>query len=399
MAAEGAEEERLMVLRMLEAGKITAAEAAELLKALGHAGRPAPPHWPPGEAWEMHRGGFHRPRLGRGIKALVREVVDFLPFDVGPLVGPFEGRSYRFQEAVEGAFAPGAGTIRLDVKGGRALVLRAWDQPGFKVLLNRRAFGEDEEDARRNAAELGGVRYGKDFLEIDAGRSLWGRMAVEAWLPASFTYDAQVRSRNGRVEVEGLSFGRLEAGTHNGRVRLDGCRACSADAFATNGSIWARVSAERFSAMAGNGSVMLEPGTDRSGEYRVRSHNGSIEVLLRPGPGVGYRVEAQTSLGRVRCEDLPDLEVERQRTGVVGDWLLCRTHGFDQQPVKVSVSAMSSRGRVRLGCAGAGPGPGSWQAGPQGEPPAQPPSGPSAGQGGAGPEAPPPEQPGAGGEA
>lgn len=346
--------ERQMILKMLEAGKITAAEAAELLKALAGGERrghgihvhDAPRHGVRGPDWHE----FHGPRhVGRAMRGFFRDIADTVRAEVEGLPHWWPGNYHEFEDEVRGDFGAGTAEARVSVyTANGSVVVRDWEEPGWKVRLTKRVRAGDRAAAEARAKSMGRVTGGNGALEVEGERGWTGlaSMAVEVFLPRGRQYQARVRTANGGVSVGALDFSVMEARTANGRIKLDGATGDILDLETCNGGVEARCGARRLDATTRNGSLGLEVMPGRPGDYRLRSLNGAIVARLPAGPDVAYDVEGETMLGHVDV-NLPDVETARDERGVVRRHVRAHSRGGDAAN-KFVVRAHTNSGSVEF---------------------------------------------------
>ncbi|MDQ7794230.1 MAG: DUF4097 family beta strand repeat-containing protein [bacterium] len=324
------EEERLLILKMLEEGKITAEEAAQLFAALGE---------DPGRG---DAGGRPWPRLGYHFRWRLEDMV-------GRLARPPGGELFSLEEVVTGRFDPGLRPrLRLLTANGRIAVMAA-DGPEYRVAITKEIRAASREEAEAQAADL--VRVARDgrTLAVDAGHSRRRRrwhgatVSIEARLPREAVYAATFLSANGQVEVDGLEFSELRAATVNGTVRLEGVEADGISCRTANGSIHVAGLAANLRAGTVNGSLEVHP-RPRGPEARVRLHTVNGPIRLSLPDGAHCELEASTVAGRIHLEG-PVLETVAQERGLVGRKLKVRSKGGG--PL-LEIRAVTVSGSIRV---------------------------------------------------
>jgi len=355
--------ERQMVLKMLEEGKITAAEAADLLKALGggagEGGRGDKERGDEGRDARRERRRHHdrvrgdwpgpTPHPGHALRGFFRDFADSVRVEMEGFPLWWPGNSFEFQDEVQGEFGAGLGEARVTVNAANGPVtLRDWDGPGWKVHLVKRVRGADRAAAEERAKALGHVASSDGSLEVEGDRGWTGMasLAVELLLPRQVVYQARLRTANGGIEITGLKFGSVEAETANGRIRLDRVTGDTVTLETSNGGIGAHCGARRLEATTRNGGLNLEVLPGHPGDYRLTSLNGGITARLPAGPGVAYDVEGKTMVGHVDV-NLPDVESEREDRRLVGRHVRARSRSGAGRD-KITVSARTSSGSVEF---------------------------------------------------
>jgi hypothetical protein len=369
-------EERKMILEMLAEKKITAEQAAELLRALGTgaavpAGEdeqpggpeaPVPPEAPTPPAGPAsselgaadsveERQHGHTGHIGHAHgRSILEDFLSQLNVDWSSLPFMFGGEAYRFEEEQHGEFAPGQDRVNLDLEAanGRVEVL-GWDRPGWRVFLRKKVRAASEAQARERAVEIARLEAspsGLFFRERTAGWNNAG-VSAEVWVPRGREYDVRAHSSNGRVVVEDLNCGQLVAETANGKVSVRGVRARSAELSTTNGSIVFAGAARPVSCRTANGSVTFCPLSGTDGTAELHTGNGSIRIWLAEESETGYAIQAQSGFGGLTV-DLPRFEVRYEEKQFGRKSLRGETAGFASKAHKWSIGAKTTNGSVRV---------------------------------------------------
>lgn len=301
-------EERLMILKMLEQGKITAEQAVALLEAVKEREREAERET---KAWEPWKTG----EWGRKIEESVAQIVGRLQ-EAGVLVH----REYRGRfgtpemEATPSDQAPIL--IRLATRNG-SIKVTGTDENEYLLRLHGRV--RHPAGTRPGTAEGGESRDWLDSL-VEAGRSeggiqldltdpgLYG-LHIELALPRDHRYQIALASENGSVGVlgHGLRCSTVTLETQNGGASAEGLAAEYVRIATENGSIRLDgLEATRGEATTANGGVRVRVGESPSRvQWRIATSNGSIKVAIPAGsvPCIFFR--AQTRMGRVQVEAAP----------------------------------------------------------------------------------------------
>ncbi len=375
------EEERLLILQMVEEGKITSSEAAELLQALEEHARTEHEI----EEFEVEKdvqrriGSFEErmERMGEDIERAATDFAERLEHQItdkveklpgfiekllesigGGSLAAFIGPGYEFTEELAGEFDAEAGRpIEPDfsTKNGR-IELESWDQPGYKVVLVKKVKASTEEEAAELAVKMVEVKSEHNRLEIKSKEhgvgigAVQGGVRIKAYLPRKFMYSTILRSANGRITVEDLVLTRAQLNTSNGRIVCSGVTARDVEARTSNGRIILDRVIGNVVARTSNGSIRV--GTvrvEKDADYDLATSNGSVRIRPEIRDDIGYSVEASTSLGRIKT-DLPGLafdEDNRRRHGRKS--IKAHTEGFDEKPIKVRIRATTTNGSVRIG--------------------------------------------------
>ncbi|MDB4894027.1 MAG: hypothetical protein JWN15_289 [Firmicutes bacterium] len=366
-----AQEERLMILQMVADKKITASEAAELLKALD-GGRPddgvarvaaagttgpgpvAEPAavtqpQPPGPGAVLPPpadAGPHRvTNFGGGLGSFIEDVVERVTSAVAGVVEP----PHEFTSVFSGKFAASDIPLRIITGNGRVEV-RTWDQPGYQALVLVKARGNTEAEARNRARDAFTVKANEQGFELEARRMEFGDLAVHVTLnvPIDRRYRVEARTGNGHVDLEGLSLSDGRIHTGNGRVTCRGGQSDDLTIRSGNGSVEVETDSANLKAETGNGSLDITPTGARPQSLRLSSGMGSVRISSRRmGPGAGFKVEAHTGMGGVSV-GLPDLLYDRDSRTLANKHVIARTANFEQAAVPVTIVAHTGMGSVSV---------------------------------------------------
>lgn len=355
------DEERRLILKMVEEKKISADEAVELLKALEALDE--------GEAGARRPAGGGRPERLRDVAELGRELADRIAAEserwerVGEEIAervsrrvsffgfPFFGFGPRAEVVKEWSHpAPEGGVLALAVatRNGAVRVVGE-ERADVYVRLQCAAQAATQEAAEAFAQAMGHVEWRGGTLvvrdEEAEGAGVWGgrRMCVRIFVPKGVAVKGRVESRNGSLGLHGLAVaesGRLELATTNGHVELGQVTGGPVEMRTANGSVRIRGVDADLTARTTNGSVRAQldpPGRDRSVD--LRTVNGSIRVVL-PDAG-GLAVEAEARAGSVKSE-IPELGPgSRHGAGR-------RLEGQREGTPRLSLTAVTRNGSVRL---------------------------------------------------
>ncbi|MFZ5815742.1 MAG: DUF4097 family beta strand repeat-containing protein [Bacillota bacterium] len=351
------QDERLMILQMVAEKKISAAEAAELLKVLD--GKEAAPPQP----GPSHRGGSSfvpppappaRPapptspaHLGSGFSAFIEEVVERVSSALGDLT--LTGPRHEFPAEISGQFAGEQVPLRIYTGNGH-VELKGWDQPGYKAQILVKARGATEEEARRRAHEAYLVTADEQGFQLETNRRYdWTDLAVNVtlFLPKEKAYKLESRTGNGHISVEGVTLLDGTATSGNGRITMRG----GADRLylkSGNGSIEVDGDVADLEAHTGNGSIKLVPLGRRSESHQLKTGNGSITVDTgRLSRETGLYVDASTGMGSVGIART-DLVYERQDRNAGHKHVVARSQGYETAPVRVTLRARTGLGSVSV---------------------------------------------------
>lgn len=388
------------ILEMVREGRLTAAEGAELLRALP-AGADGPPAGGQdgngsGTADGDGRGRFragrpaggrftpeglgidlaHLGRIGRQVARRVEREIDQI--DRGALRdwlhdGDEEerGADDTTQDLLWSGAAPEDGRLVLDVEVDDAAVRVVPDGEGDEVRVFyregvMRGLGADALTPR---VHLDGsrlvVRQRRRGVVIRFGTM--GERLVVRVPRAVQRVEGVVHSHNGSVRVEDLELGRMEVRVANGAVRVRAEQAEEMELHSMNGRVDVAVARARLlRASSKNGAVSVEGAIRRldadsangkvvavaaapsdDAVWRLSAGNGRIEATVPQAP-VGLRGQVRSAVGRVEL-DLAREDVRwlgRQPVGAEAE--LARPAGPDAPTLTLEARASNGNIAVRV---------------------------------------------------
>ncbi len=390
--ADDVSSERMMVLRLLEQGKITAGEAADLLRALTERPDwPPRPGWagPPGwrgregpvdpeaaarrarerverfaergrrhaEFWARHadeiaaRAAEHATRAAEQVGENVSRMLSNLP-DVVERVARTGwgawGPGYRFEDEVEGDLEGEGGPAGLDLEGWNGSVALHGASGGrVRLVLRKTVHAASEDEARAIAERVTASVFGRQVTvhRADSTEAWPGGVSLEAFLPRDAVWGGVVRTGNGHLTVDGLSLRGLRLESNNGRVDLEGCSGEDVSVVTSNARIEARGLRGKIDLRTSNGAIVLglAAGNAQS-EVQAVTSNGPIDVEL--AAGVAVDVDATTSNGRIDAAGLgPEAPASRGSGRADLHW---RSPEWDVSAARARLSLRTSNGSVRF---------------------------------------------------
>jgi len=337
-------DEQLLILKMLEDGKITAEQATELLTLVGK--KTSPPADAPSpdsrrvqrdlrqeerralrqqsrtlreEERQVRRQMKHETKrwTNSAEKASLGQVSHAVQSSLLKLGLPFGGgRGFVFTKELEGEFAGERAEVGVQNTNGQILIRPSQDNKWhLRLTVKVRA---DEPNAARSLAEsLVTVKYADNLLAVESKR-LFGQNAVvdvDLQLPKASRLRLQSSCTNGTISLSGISGDRLLLSTVNGKINAEGFGAENIEAHSVNGGIWLLGVARKVKCRAANGRIHVQTTSERDAELELETVNGSIEAILPEGEHLGYRVDAASTAGAVTV-NLPDvLRDESTRPG------------------------------------------------------------------------------------
>ena len=247
--------------------------------------------------------------------------------------------------------------------------ITTWDKPEYSIGLLIEAKGYTREEAEENLKLLetaldDRVDEGQQRLALrinyPRNTTCWYKIDIEVTVPKGCELDTDIDSKNGRIVIEGVKGGVLNAETKNGRIALRDLTAneigCSTKngrlildhvsagfikGRSSNGKIEGELESMEASLSTSNGRIDLTLPCNASGGYELRTSNGSIDLATPKTSNVGFDLDTRTSHGRINL-DLPDLEYARHRK----NRKVAMTRGFDGKAVQIAIKAVTSLGKI-----------------------------------------------------
>lgn len=376
-------EERKLILKMVEQGKITADEAAALLEALGEdegssASEPEEDTWSrlekQGEDFahkvEVAADKFSRSledRIDTGVGetlSAVGRVLSRLPFVSGE-------ESYEMTREYSGWFAQDAEEIpvAIETMNGR-LLLEGWEQDHYKIIAVQRVRAKDRDSARAKTVDLGleDGREGVQALEIRPPAASEIAFSFHLSLPKSRLFKLELLNTNGRTGVEHLwtsdvlvdatngsislrhvRGSNIHATTVNGSVQMFGVEGKKIVQRAGNGSAKLQIQAEKVEASTTNGSIRIAPtGIPAEGaSLELAATNGSVRCFVPRDMDLGTKVDAVTGVGKA-VVDLEQFEFSVQERRVGTNRVEGQSRDFDNLPRKLYIKAKAGSGTIQI---------------------------------------------------
>jgi DUF4097 and DUF4098 domain-containing protein YvlB len=372
-------EERKMILKMIEEGKITAEEGAALLEALEQKTSQRELREEPhskARNKSYHRDHYrvkkdlhdatekviHTANKGANkLLDLIGKAVDKiqtmdwdLDFDFN-----FSGGIRVTEKIILPHFAKDV--VLIGVSSGSVKV-RTWEHEDAQIFVNGViARAENELEAKAMLKEAIKQKDSDDEYAIMIEDQKGVRAALEIFLPYRQYTEMVIDSSNGSVKMDELEVEQLKIETSNGSVRLYNIYGRKLHSVTSNGKIQLKQSTvQHCQVRTSNGSVYLEgelsnvecettngsirieqEGLDAS-DISATTSNGSIRVLYRPDID-GVYGEIRTNHGQTQCALAP---VQIQEEVLQGQKWLKFNMSAEQ---KHHVHAVSKTGSIYIG--------------------------------------------------
>ncbi|MEQ1827738.1 MAG: DUF4097 family beta strand repeat-containing protein [Pirellula sp.] len=172
----------------------------------------------------------------------------------------------------------------------------------IQLVAHLKSYGNTQEEAdSRLDSLIPQIETTDGSVTIHANKSterLFSMDSVRYELKVPSSWPVRLVTSNGKITSNG-NRGPVTIKTSNGRIKVSNAIG-SIEAVTSNGAISIEDSLGKVQAKSSNGSIKLENCT-LDGDSRLRTSNGSIEVLLSPITTVS--IKASTSNGSIRFDD------------------------------------------------------------------------------------------------
>lgn len=197
----------------------------------------------------------------------------------------------------------------------------------------------------------------------------WGKMEIR--VPKHLS-NLNIITTNGKCELIDIAVDNIESNTSNGRISLTNCQSKTISAITSNGKITVAGTSAAFAdlstsngkieigncqfdkmdAKTSNGSIVLDGIYKMSsveGNYNLRTSNGKIVIELNNSETCGCMIDAGTSLGSITV-DLPQLNyfVDKKSFSMQSTAQI-KSANFDALADKIIINAHTSNSSIVIG--------------------------------------------------
>lgn len=391
-------EERMLILSMLQEGKITAEEAHDLLEALvlgqEASNEQAAEQWADVKTRLERAGDVVEERLEqarekieeriedvrvridaardkagtdpdspiegladvvvnveRGLAQFAREFPEAIARLVNLDFGALDGHTV--EQVYEGTFPEGVSEAAVSVSTRNGSVRwETWDEPGYRVIVKSKVRADDEASARTRAEEATLWEETESGFRLTAGDGRGIASSVRVLLPAGVRCHIDTKTRNGSIRARETTMKSGQFSTSNGSIRLEDVDAEDVQATTTNGSIRIAGVVETLRGTTTQGSIdvrLLEYGGDQrrmeQANWDLHTTNGSIRIRVPKGEDVGFHMDLQTVNGRLRTSvpGFTEAAPSRFRRSIVWE-----APEYEHMPRRVAVTARTVNGSISL---------------------------------------------------
>ena len=213
-------------------------------------------------------------RIEKEVKPALANLPSFLASI--PVIGEWVGYFTTISEEREGYFQDDTVKLELAINNG-SIEVEGWSEEYYRLALKLKVRGTDEEAARERAQEIVQMEEGSGRLQIISKAGPNEALHIRLSVPQDKLYQLAFSTSNGAVKTKSLKNAVGSIVTSNGRIHLE------------------NMSGERLTARTSNGPVDCD---DVSvGELMLGTSNGRIKV-----DGFAQRLEARTSNGSIEVK-------------------------------------------------------------------------------------------------
>lgn len=394
-------EEKMLILKMLQEGKITSEEAARLLEALeGNAKQSAGENtssrqrqqanfndeifkmrdrlkeWKKDFKGNYSNKDFDRlveevsekaEKVGKNLASTTFGIVDKMIDFVGSFVDTSAFNMFGSYTAEERTFETAATEgMDLDIEGvnGYILVKKHLDS---KIVIKSRVrspqdnadsilmFSENENKVALKVNKIGNISVSHEiFLPAIKFNNLRfetsnGKIYVEDSISEAF----DAITRNSHIDLMGVNSQKINLNTKNARIQLGYVIGKNIDINTNNSVIDIKhIKSENVKAVNMNGRISVENAQNFEGSpdlnMYLKTTNGGIKINMNDMENRGYKVKARTTNGSINLL-IPEMtyhNVNRQETG--GSFIEAESSGYNNYPERVYINAETLNGFVEV---------------------------------------------------
>lgn len=380
-------EEQRLILKMLEEGKITAAEAEALLNALKEPEDTAEEERHT-DLWTKieKQGEEFAEKVEQAAERFVQSLETKTELRLSDRLAklskmitrfPFVGQedTYEFTEDYHGTFAENGDILcKLSTGSGRVTV-RGWNEPGFRLRVTQRIRGKEREAALAKLYHIDLPQNGEPLDELKVEVPSFPDVSISFALdvPRTLIYQLEIATHNGSILLSDLYARTVRLSTINGSLELQGLQSEEIECHTQNGSCRAAhtktdiftgrtgvgsfrlidLQGEKVTCQTSSGSIWVEPVVRGDAEYRLETTAGSVRINLGDYREVKTSFDLRTSVGRIMIpeRDMEGAHIDRQS----GGWhMVGQSPGFETGPNRLRLNVATGSGSIRLEGAGGG---------------------------------------------
>ena len=373
-------EERLIILKMVEEGKITSEEALQLLESLN----------------KEHKQKKSQPiddKLNDTINKFSKKAEKFAE-KIGPdfisriesVSADFADAAVKFADKMVDFFGSGFSNNEAYKTVSRNFSFPINNQENTKVILKTQnltvSVGTSDMqevllDMKLNLPDE--TTYIDKFIETRTEDNIiyintefpsktWGKLNIKVPkninsfdietinskcfldnLEASHLY---CNTSNGKIEIKGCNCEKIQALTNNGKIIISNTKALHVDADTSNGNIELNNSSfNRLKSTTNNSNIYLSNFNSinlEEAKYELQTSNGKIKIGLSKDSNIAYKINASTSLGNINISELqPSYIIDRNNINMKSQAILT-SKAYQEANKKISIDATTSNSSIYI---------------------------------------------------
>ena len=395
-------EEKMMILKMLQEGKISTEDAAKLLEALERGARQTPNEntstkqqrpqqnyndeiakmrdrindWKSDFKKSYDQKDFDRmvdefstkaEKIGKNVAATTFGFVDKMVDFVSSVVDTGNFNIFGNMGVIEKNFEAEANDgMDLDLEGLNGQIFIKKHQESKIIIKSKiRSLLADAENTivysdTGNAISLKinktpnlsvsheifipSVKFNKIRIETSNGR---------IYVEDSASGEFESISKNGSIDLMGVSSDKISVSTRNAKISLNYVAGKDIDINTNNSLIDVKnIKAGMFKAATTNGRILVENVQNITdipeAVITLKTTNGDIKANINDMDNKAYKVKAQTTNGNVNLL-IPELVYHNtNRQGGCGNFVEAESSGYDNHPQKVNINAETVNGYIEI---------------------------------------------------
>lgn len=398
-------EEKMLILKMLEEGKITSDEAAKLLEALGSNSKQSTANDYTARQQQQKQPNFHEEaaklrdkvhewkkeiknnynqkdfdhmvedfsskaeKLGKNLATTTFGIVDKMVDFVGSFVDTNAFNFFGSYPTVEKTFETVAVEgMDLYVEGVNNYIV-VKKHPENKILIKSKI-----KSPAKDADTLLAFNDEGNTITLRPSKQVNFSMSVshEIFLPAVKFNTIRLQSSNGRIYVEDSLSNMFEAVTKNSHIELMGVNSEKINVSTKNAKIQVNyvigkdidintsnsiidikhIKAENVKAVTMNSRILVENVQNHENNPEInlflKTSNGGIKVNMNDMDNRGYKVKAQTTNGGINIL-IPNMTYNNiNKQGIGGSFAEAQSSGYETYPQRVQINAETNNGYIEV---------------------------------------------------
>ncbi|MCQ1531662.1 DUF4097 family beta strand repeat-containing protein [Lutispora saccharofermentans] len=239
------------------------------------------------------------------------------------------------------------------------------DKPEVSVSMKLNLFFEDADIDKYISAKY---ENGVIFISTDFPAKAWGSLEIKA---PQYIDSLEIETSNSKCRIENLkgeilhcntsnakievldsSFVKLNAKTNNSKIIVSGSKAAYAAIDTSNSNIELEDSCfDILKSNTSNGSIYLsrfDSINDGEAEYTLQTSNGKIKINLPKNNSSGYKINARTSLGNINIPELGASYMIDRRNGNMKAEASVISSSYEASAQKILIDASTSNSSINI---------------------------------------------------